>query len=50
VIKQRFRGANVGAAREAMTVLRRFAEQGESLSCRALMRARAELRERDQDR
>jgi signal transduction histidine kinase len=50
VIKQRFRGANVSAAREAMTVLRRFVEQGESLSCRALVRARAELAERDQER
>jgi signal transduction histidine kinase len=43
VIKQRIRGANSQAAREAMTVLRRFVEQGEELSCRALMRARSEL-------
>jgi signal transduction histidine kinase len=49
VIKQRFRGNSAGV-RESMAVLRRFVEQGETLSCRALARASAELQGEDSDR
>jgi signal transduction histidine kinase len=49
VIKQRIRGANTQAAREWMTILRRFVEQGEELSCRALTRARADIASAEDD-
>jgi signal transduction histidine kinase len=48
VLKQRLHGSTSRAAQEAMTVLRRFVEQGEELSCRALTRAREE-RQPDDD-
>lgn len=42
VIKQRVRSANREAVRQSVLVLRRFVEQGEELSCRALTRAQAD--------
>jgi hypothetical protein len=40
IIKQRVRGANEDALHESLAVVRRFMEQGEELSCRALTRDR----------
>jgi signal transduction histidine kinase len=41
IIKQRLRTSDDEALRESLVVLRRFVEQGEALSCRALTRAQA---------
>lgn len=41
IIKQRVRGPNEATLKESLVVLRRFVEQGEELSCRALTRAQA---------
>jgi len=41
IIKQRIRSSNDDALRESLIVLRRFVEQGDHLSCRALTRAQA---------
>ena len=41
IVKQRVRGASEETLRESLAVVRRFVEQGEELSCRALTRTHA---------
>jgi signal transduction histidine kinase len=41
IVKQRVRGASEETMRESLAVVRRFVEQGEELSCRALTRTHA---------